>query len=248
MVAKLKQGALAVRDDNLSAFQVSDTLNSLVIYRDAIRNLMDEAEQLERQQAVAALESERIAMAGEVEDLISQQDRELTDLFKEAARAAKFNKTLSYIRMAAKIYQGWTKMEAYLTKGEKAATIRTAEATRDGLIQAQRREPANAALLGHGLKLVNNLLGLADQYGDLPQARRAQERFDEVYTRTVNAIPVGAEQSFDVYVSNSNPFLFKFLTPSGQPVIMNSDSTFLKTVTLKGVGRSLDVHMEVIAD
>lgn len=247
LVAGVRDDALAVRDGNLSGFQVSETLSSVAIYKDVIRDQLDAQERLQRLADVEALDAERVRVAREVSALIERQDKEIAELFDEAARAAKFNKALGYINLAAKVFHGWTKLDAKLSAGERQATNDAVSTAITGLQMARGREPANAAV-GEGLKLMNNLLGLAGFYGDLEQARRAQVRFDQVYTAMQNSIPAGASQSFDMYVSSNDPMQFSFLVPVGDDVLLKPSESYLKRITIDGTGAGTGHRMEVHLD
>lgn len=249
MVADLRSNVKAIIGGDYSGFRVSDTLDSLSIYRDSIREQVDEVDRLSRLREIEVMEEDRHRLSREVNDMIAEQDREIASLFNEAESAAKFNRTLGYIRLAAKIYQGWTSAMGNLTQGEDRAAINTIKATKAGLEDAALREPANAALISESLNLITKIGDLAEFYGSLDQARRAQNNFDKVITEAINSIPVGAVQSFDVYVANNDPFQFRFMVPAGDDVLLSPNESFLRRIRLEGralgAGDRIDMHLDL---
>ena len=250
-LGKLHDSAEAVAVGDYSGFQISNTLDSIAIYRDTIRKQVDAHEKLARLEELEILSEERSRVTNEVSGLIRKQDQELAALFQKATKAAKFNKTLGYIRLAANVYHTWTKLEGKFSKGEKKATANVIKAAKAGIIEEQRREPASAALIEPAVKLLVQLEKMGNFYGDLAVAKQAHSRFDQAFTEASNSIPFGAEQSYDLYYSKNDRFIFRFMVPAGED-ILEPDVGFKKTIILKGTGRgvggmqAIDTHIDIL--
>ena len=179
----------------ISAYQVRE------LDRINIIDVMLEINDLDRLEAIRGTEPYITAMLEEQERirvLIAAQDERIKVAIEEAAEAAKWNRTLGYLRMAASAYHVYHYVDTSLSSEENSRQdfIDTTDVIKNALLEDIGRQPATEKVLG----VLDELLSQAKLWGGLINTQRQLEEMDIQRKKISASLGAGESQSYDIVV------------------------------------------------
>ncbi len=210
--------------DVISSYQIKaiNQIGVLDIMSDI--NSVDRMENLRDTVAyTAAMEMER----KKIEILIADQDERIKAVFEKAANAAKWNRTLGYLRMAASMYRVYHYIDTNLVNNDKDDFIKMTTVIRDGIIEDMGRIPASQGVIGR----LDEILELAGVWGGFMNARRQLDAMNTARQTLEWELPIGVEKTYDIVIVGDRFWAYQEV---GQPQLRPGLATTHGTLTIRG--------------
>ncbi len=200
----------AIRD---SAIQIKSRLSNVIdgnfdeispytiqqINRISVLDLMRDLNEIDRLESIQGTQAYKDAMAAqrkEIKQLIADQDKQIRATFDKAAKAAKWNRTLGYLKTAASLYRVYHWIDTHLVNSKAEDFTLSAEATKKGIIKDMGRTPASAPVI----KMLNNLIGQVANWGSYVNTQTQLDKINAQHDTIAATIPAGEVVTYDIVV------------------------------------------------
>jgi len=177
--------------DEISVIDISEILSPDV---DDVQLILNSVVRLEADRDSDVYRDTLSWQREEISDLISNQDLELQESFSRAADAAKWNRTLGYIRGAATIFKIYKELENEFENNEFDDFLISIEEIEKGISEDLDRSPDSIPLLKILVLLHKNLSAA----GNLLNAKKQDEIREIARKRIQESLPDGTIEKYDV--------------------------------------------------